>query len=473
MRTAHKNTVGGVLLGFPVAEVLRICALDNFTPEDQLVLTTAESLTADGRAVDVTTVIERLSGRGHLEAAGGFARLSELARNTPTAENTASYAAAVRDQAVRQTVAQLIEECTGGAELIAGLERELSLLKAGAPPTHNNIILRHVADIVAERREPDWVRGLEDILERGVIAVLAGIRGAFKSLIALRWMLTAGVNGECVVILSAEGSGLDRRVDAHMRTFAPAVDLRKLPILALERAVNLNAAQVLEELCTAIDAAGVKPAVVTIDTLSKFAPGMDENDNTEVAAFLGTLSTGLRNRYGCTVLLVAHAGHNDTKRPRGASALMANPDSEYIVERASSTDMAVTVSRERFNDSPAMPPLAYIAEVVELGRTDRRGKQVTSLALRDADLSTVRASSSGPRRETGKYVSALIAALMERHRALPEKEGLISTVELRQIAGSQKMDRRRYQGTLEKLLEYRWLEPVIGGYRFLAEEPAQ
>lgn len=338
-------------------------------------------------------------------------------------------------------------------------------------PEAPGIVLRHLADIVAERREARWLRGLDDTLEHGVLAVLAGSRNTFKSLIALRWMLTAALNGEAVVILSAEGSGLDRRADAYMRTYAPALDLRSLQVLALEHAVNLNASAVLEGLCAAIDAHGMKPAAITVDTFSKFAPGLDENDNTEVAAFLSILSAGLRNRYGCTVLLVAHAGHGDSKRPRGASVLMANPDAEYIVERASPTDMAVTVTRERFKDSPALPQLAYSAEVVDLGRLDSRGKPVTSLVLRDADLATVRASNpQAGRKLTGKYVTAMVAALSERHRAHPETGGLISFTDLRAIATAQKVDRRRYQDTVEKLTDYGWLAPALGGHRFAPED---
>src|SRR5262249_37881912 len=155
--------------------------------------------------------------------------------------------------------------------------------------------------------------------------------------------------------------------------------IRSLKLLALERAVDLSRGGTLDEIRRALDAGFIAPAVIGIDTFSKFAPGIDENDNSEVALYLSSISAGLRDHYGSSVLLVAHAGHGDQKRPRGASVLMANPDAEYIVERASATDMTATVTRERFKDSPALPPVAYTAEVVDLGRVDHYGEAVTSL----------------------------------------------------------------------------------------------
>jgi hypothetical protein len=103
--------------------------------------------------------------------------------------------------------------------------------------------------------------------------------------------------------------------------------------------------------------------------------------------------------------------------------------------------------------------------VVDLGRQDSHGEPVTSLVMHDAELATVRAQAS--RKLSGKNVTAMVAALSERHRAHPETDGLISFTDLRSMAGVQKVDRRRYQETVEKLTEYGWLIPSVGGYRFL------
>ena len=339
------------------------------------------------------------------------------------------------------------------------------------------IVLRHIADIVAEQREAQWLAGLHKILERRVLAILAGSRNTFKSFIAHHWAMTAALSGESVVILSAEGAGLDRRTDAWMRTFAPAVDLRSLKLRALERAVNLNSSATLEALQEAIGEDGelqkLYPALIVIDTYSKFAPGLDENDNAAVALYLSLLTSQLRDflpwwlNSGCSVLLVAHAGHADAKRPRGASVLMANPDAEYIVERSAPTAMTATVTRERFKDSAALPPLAYRADVVDLGRLDSHGEPVTSLVMRDADAPAVMAA----RRPElhGRAQRQLLAALRAQATG---GEAVWTLADMREAGRKAGLHRNTARSAAEALTFTPHLAASVGGWR-LTEAPSR
>ena len=359
---------------------------------------------------------------------------------------------------------------------IVGVERAQEQQRAnGADDSEPRPIqLRHIADIVAERREAQWLGGLHKILERRVLAVLAGPRNTFKSFIAHHWAMTAAVNGESVVILSAEGAGLDRRTDAWMRTHAPALDLRGMKVRALERPVNLTSISTLEALQKGIgDCIGSDhkqqewyPALIVIDTYSKFAPGLDENDNAAVALYLSLLTSELRDFLpwelgkGCTVLLVAHAGHADAKRPRGASVLMANPDAEYMVERNDTTAMTAMVTRERFKDSAALPPLAYSAEVVDLGRTDSHGEPVTSLVLRDADLPAAIAT----RRPElhGRAQRQLLAALKAQ---ATDGAGIWTLADIREIGRKAGLAKGSARSAAEALTFTPHLTATVGGWR--------
>jgi hypothetical protein len=331
----------------------------------------------------------------------------------------------------------------------------------GREPAHDaapSITLRPIAEIVAEQRSPRWLSpSLHRILERGVLAVIAGQRGTFKSFIALDWMLRAALDGEHVVILSGEGAGLDRRVDAWMRSHAPERDLLGLPVLALERPLNLARVTELAALVEAIEATGKPPAAILIDTFSKFAAGLDENDNAEVAGYLSQLSRALRERFDCTVILVAHAGHGDPRRPRGASALMANPDAEYIVERQAPPSMVCTVSRERFKDYPALDALAYQAEVIDLGRADDYGERVTSLVMRTTDAPPVRAQRAG-----ANQLRAL-GALREWLRTHPGAQH-ITSADISDLLKAQGIDRRRRPDALNYLIHAGVMTNSIGGY---------
>jgi hypothetical protein len=318
----------------------------------------------------------------------------------------------------------------------------------------SKVILRHAHEIVAEKRETTWL--IHKVIEAGVLAVLAGARGTFKSFIALDWAMRAALEGHTVVMLSGEGAGLDRRIDAWMRTHAPDIDLATLSILALERPLNLSLAADMQGLAQALEILPEAPAMVVVDTFSKFSAGIDENDNSEVAEYLSQLSQHIRDAFHATVVLVVHSGHADSGRPRGASSLMANPDAEYIVQR-NPAEMIVTVTRERFKDGSALPPLAYDARVVNLGRCDQYGEPVTSLALHSTDAPPAQAKAGG------KNQQKALVALKEWTRANADKAN-ITSIDIKAILKTQGLDRFRQREAQNYLVNIRVLTPSIGGY---------
>lgn len=317
------------------------------------------------------------------------------------------------------------------------------------------IVLRRAHEIVAEKRETTWL--LHKILEACVLAILAGARGTFKSFIALDWLMRIALQGHTVAILSGEGAGLDRRIDAWMRTHAPDIDLENMSVLVLERPLNLSLASDMEALREAFGALSSKPSVVAIDTFSKFAAGIDENDNSEVAAYLSALSECIRDSFGATVLLVAHSGHGDVRRPRGASSLMANPDCEYIVERPNPAAMTVTVSRERFKDGAALPPLAYEAKVVDLARMDAYGERVTSLALHSSDMPQQKPKAAGKNQQNA------MVALREWFRVNPDATH-ITSIAIKELLKAQGLSDQRRPEVLTYLVNIRVLTASVGGY---------
>ena len=464
---AEQSVLGSLLLDPEAwAKVAPLLRADDFIlPNHRLIFQAIADLAANGKAYDPVIVSEALAktttdslGVDNPQAAGGLAYLSEITRNTPTASNVATYAQIVRDKAVCRRLHALLEEAPAGTVLAEGLLRETSRLRETITPAVPAIQLVHIAAVVAEKRETDWLDGLEKVLERSVLAVLAGSRGTFKSFIALHWSLSVALKRLGVVFLSAEGRGLGVRTEAWMGAHAPKTELCELPFVVLERAVDLNSRATLEALHAAIDGSGVEPALIVIDTFSKFSPGLEENENAEVASYLASLSSALRDRYGATVLLVAHSGHGDSRRPRGASVLMANPDAEYIVERPDPAALTVTVSRERFKDSPALTALAYKAEVVNLGRSDRGGVAVTSLVMRDTQVAIARPRLSG---KNQKALLAKLEALIEAGQL-----GIWSEGELRKLAREQVgMGKQSAIDAVHSLRSLGYLVATTGGSR--------
>ena len=343
-----------------------------------------------------------------------------------------------------------------------GMERarepEPTFLSIGAAATPGRrLTLRAIGDIVAERREATWL--IHNVIEANVLAVLAGPRASFKSFIALDWAMRIASAGNPVVILSGEGAGLGRRAEAWVQEHGKGRGLGDLQMLALESVANLNAESEMEALQQAIDQAQVRPALIVVDTFSKFSAGLDENSNQEVAEYLSKLTIGLRERYTSTVLLVAHSGHGDSKRPRGASALMANPDAEYIVERPDAQAMAVAVSRERFKDTASLSPLGYEAVEVQLGRIDKYGEEVKSLVMKETSAPSKPAVAHSPQ---GKAQRTILLALRERQKR--SETPLVWTIEeLRAVGRECGVARQSVHDAVEKLIMSPFLKATVGG----------
>jgi replicative DNA helicase len=114
---AEQAVLGGLLLD-PVAwdQVADAVTQDDFyRPDHQLIFEAIGSLAGEGKPCDVVTVSQHLERIGKLEAAGGLAYLSSVARDTPSAANVRAYADIVRE---RSLLRQLIRAGTDIASAV-------------------------------------------------------------------------------------------------------------------------------------------------------------------------------------------------------------------------------------------------------------------------------------------------------------------------------------------------------------------
>ncbi|MGA7825168.1 MAG: replicative DNA helicase [Steroidobacteraceae bacterium] len=114
---AEQAVLGGLLLDPAawdnVADVVR--QEDFYRPDHRLIFAAIAQVAGDGKPCDAVTVSGELERSGKLEAAGGLAYLSSIARDTPTAANARAYAQIVRE---RSLLRQLIE---AGTQIAAGV----------------------------------------------------------------------------------------------------------------------------------------------------------------------------------------------------------------------------------------------------------------------------------------------------------------------------------------------------------------
>jgi len=292
-------------------------------------------------------------------------------------------------------------------------------------------------------------------LERGVMALMAGPRGSYKSFKAIHWAMSCAVQGLPVYVISAEGGDFGRRVSAWMKhhdlTIYP-------PLYVVERRIDLNTQAGVETIRQDCLAWGIRPVLFVLDTFSKLSGGLDENDNSQVKQFIGRLDNGLKrpDAFDATVLLVAHTGHSDASRARGASALEADTDAAYIVQK-DPVGGTVRVTRERFKSSSELPPMVYQPKIITLDRLDDEGQAVTSVVLEPADLSRVK----GLRKPGGAKQRLMMDVLKELapDGSTVEVDRLLTTAAQRLPRDISKRDTRR--ATMRQALDGMVINKVV------------
>lgn len=240
-----------------------------------------------------------------------------------------------------------------------------------------------LSDVLAVRTFTQWLE--RDVLERGVIAIAVGPRGSYKTAWANDLAMRVALRGEPVLVITAEGpQGFQRRALAWLHEFDGGLtDPASIPLYVRRRRVNLSATEQIEVVASwraEIEKQTGKPvALIVVDTLRKNS-AHKENDNDETSALIGAIDTHLRHHETSptTVLCLHHTGHSDQTRGRGASSLAADTDAEYVISFKAGV---VAVTRERFKDSPSLPPLYYTPKVRTLDYQDPDGKPVTSIVL--------------------------------------------------------------------------------------------
>jgi hypothetical protein len=304
---------------------------------------------------------------------------------------------------------------TAYADEDAAIGREAA--KAQDSHHHGGVLLRSAAQIVASPAQASWL--IRDVLERLALAVMYGDLGTYKSFLALDWCLhlAAGKSWaerktqQCAAVyISAEGRGMPNRLRAwclHHR-----VDVATLPFYAVEHLIDLSSNEGVQSLVVAIEALGIRPGIIVIDTLSRNCGPLNEDKSSDMAPWLNRLDEYLRVRYGCTVLLVHHVGNQEKGRTRGSYAILANTDSSYRIERPDQTQPIIKIVTGRLKDSEAPEPIYLTGQVVELGTQDADGRPESSLVLAPTHSRPAEAH----RKPTGKRMGQILDHLEAEYR---------------------------------------------------------
>jgi RecA-family ATPase len=130
----------------------------------------------------------------------------------------------------------------------------------------------------------------------------------------------------------------------------------------------------------AIDARGIQPAFIVLDTLSRMLAGLNENDAADASLAIEAIEA-IKRSFGCTVIVIHHTG-KDEKSERGSSVFRAGFDT---LIRASANEQLrlVTLDVTKQKDAEAPKPITLKGHRIHVA------DGVQSLAFspaKDADL---------------------------------------------------------------------------------------
>jgi hypothetical protein len=257
--------------------------------------------------------------------------------------------------------------------------------------------------IVFESRE-EWL--VKRLIPRQGVGAFYGASQSFKSFvvsdlalhIALGWEWAARrVTQAPAIYIAAEGAaGLRKRKIGFERSHSnlPAC----VPFYLISAAPNLGTEQGdLAPLTAAIEAAGVSPALIVVDTLAQSLGAGDEN-GAGMIQFVAN-ATALANKFRAFVLIIHHVGLGDDKRMRGHSSLIGGVDAQILCERKDGA-LSTSLTLQKLKDEASSIKLtAHLARVV-IGQ-DEDGDDISTLIVDNIQ--------DGAEGQTGKPSKAIAA----------------------------------------------------------------
>ena len=240
-------------------------------------------------------------------------------------------------------------------------------------------------ELFSKPLEIDWL--IEDYLPSDSIGMLFGASGSGKSHIALslavsvangkEWFGHSVKQGNVLVMAGEGNNGLNRRLQSIQKQYG--LEINQENIHFSERAVGVDTDTGFKEMRDAIKALEKKPSLIIIDTLSRHLMQSQENSNDDMAQFINRLEQ-IRHQYKCTIMLVHHTGKSNQQGARGASALKANIDFNFEVQRGEGRFCCLTCDKQKDADDD-LKPKNFKIEPVDLDQKDSNGKTITGACI--------------------------------------------------------------------------------------------
>lgn len=240
-------------------------------------------------------------------------------------------------------------------------------LRLVSPPRQGDYHFRDDEEI-ANLPPPEWL--IEPFVQRETQVLVYGEPEAGKSFLQLEWALAARTRQPTLgtieepwstAYIVGEGvSGLTKRVNAwKIAREWP----RRAGVYFLGDAINLLDGLAVHSLIGDLQALPEPPKLVVFDTLSRCAPGADENSAQDMGRVVSATDR-IKKATRATVVLVHHPSRGG--KERGSTVLRAGMDTVIVVDKPDRQGVRF-VRCEKQKDVEHFPPMGFRLRVVDLG----------------------------------------------------------------------------------------------------------
>jgi len=289
----------------------------------------------------------------------------------------------------------------------------------------------------------EWL--IQDVLPRKGFSALFGPPGSFKSFVALdiahsvatgtAWMGKEVATPGAVLYICGEGhGGVGARIRAcrlHHRT-APGAKVYVIRHQLNLRSSKEDIQQLHLAISNLVQRGDIRFELVQVDTLARAFGGGNENDSSDMGAFIASLSK-IQRLLDCALQIVHHVGKDITKGLRGHSSLLGALDTELELQRLDAAlqdnqyagSGNITITKQKDGSDGAKYGFRMVKVNLDNGRLGFDNTQ--SLAVEAADIvvntQQVGLNRTGQGKHQGKAMTAFVESLRETDRIQTTKFG--------------------------------------------------
>ena len=249
------------------------------------------------------------------------------------------------------------------------IKSQPAVMDISQSPNSTEPLLKRLSDI---RLQP--IEFLVDgLIPANSLTSIFGSPGSGKSFIGIDVAMSVSTNSEFhgrptksgkTIYVAGEGyNGLVQRGYAWL--VANGVAIEDADIFISRTSVDLPEADARDILFDEINKV-LEPddqlALLVVDTVSRNFGPLDENQTADMRRFVAAVDE-IKDKFGCTVLLIHHSGHYDKSRARGSIALKAALDAEFLVEKR---DSSLFIKPTKMKDVEELKTLKLKLQPIEL-----------------------------------------------------------------------------------------------------------